>query len=42
MEKPLYTAILEFFAKNPDYKISADEFVGLVSLLSQEVLNRKH
>lgn len=41
MEKPLYTAILEFFAKNPEYKITADEFVGLVNMLSQEVL-KKH
>ena len=41
MEKPLYTAILVFFAKNPEYKITADEFVGLVNMLSQEVL-KKH
>ncbi len=41
MEKPLYAAIMEFFAKNPEYKISADEFVGLVNILSREVL-KKH
>jgi len=38
MEKPLYAAILDFFVKNPGYKISNDEFVGLVSMLSREVL----
>lgn len=41
MEKPLYTAILEFFAKNPDYKISPEEFVGLVSMLSAEAMKGK-
>ena len=41
MDKPLYAAILEFFAKNPGYKITADEFVGLANMLSQEVL-KKH
>ena len=34
---PLYVAILDFFAKNPDYKMSADEFVSLVSILAKEV-----
>ena len=38
MDKPLYAAVLEFFAKNPDYKISPDEFVGLVNMLSNEAL----
>ncbi len=41
MDKPLYTAILDFFAKNPGYKISADEFVGLVNMLSGEVLAKR-
>lgn len=35
-QMPLYTAILDFFAKNPNYKISVDEFAGLVSMLVQE------
>ncbi len=38
METPLYAAILEFFVKNPGYKISPDEFVGLVNMLSKEAL----
>lgn len=33
---PLYSAILEFFMKNPGYKISSDEFAGLISMLVQE------
>lgn len=41
MDKPLYAAIMEFVAKNPEYKITADEFVGLVNILSREVL-KKH
>ena len=36
---PLYTVILDFFLKNPGYKISADEFAGLVSMLVQEHLD---
>lgn len=36
---PLYAVILDFFLKNPDYKISADEFAGLVSMLVQEHMN---
>ena len=35
---PLYAAMLDFFVKNPDYKITAEEFVGLTSMLSAEVL----
>ena len=38
METPLYAAILEFFVKNPGYKISPDEFVGLVNMLSKVAL----
>lgn len=38
METPLYAAILEFFVRNPGYKISPDEFVGLVNMLSKDAL----
>lgn len=38
MQTPLYAAILEFFVKNPGYKISPDELAGLVNMLSKEAL----
>ena len=38
MNTPLYAVILDFFSKNPDYKLSVDEFAGLVSMLSQEYI----
>lgn len=37
-ETPLYIALVEFFKNNPNYKITSDEFVELVSILSREVL----
>ena len=37
---PLYVAVLDFFANHPDYKITADEFASLVSMLSSMVLEK--
>ena len=37
-KEELFTAILDFYAKHPGYRMSQSEFVGLICALSQQML----
>ena len=38
-KEELITAILDFYAKHPKYRMSQGEFVGLICALSQQMLS---
>lgn len=38
-EELLIAAILDFYRKNPGYRMSQKEFIGLICALSQQVMS---
>ncbi len=38
-KEELFTAILDFYAKHPGYRMSQGEFVSLICALSQQMLS---